>query len=126
MAGKRWTPIIVGVGDVKKRSQKLEDALEPMELMLQAILLAIKDTNLPPSAAQELQSKIDSIDVVATWTWPYPDLPGLLAQKLSDVPQHKLYSEHGGNQPAKLLDGAARRISTGESKVAVITGGEAL
>ena len=126
MASGRATPIIVGVGDIVNRSQKLEEAIEPMQLMLQATLLAIKDTNLSTSAAKELQSKIDSVDVIATWTWPYPDLPGLLSEKLAIEPRHKFYSPHAGNQPAKLLDEAARRISLGESKVAITTGGEAL
>jgi hypothetical protein len=126
MAPGRATPIIVGVGDVVNRSQKLEDAIEPMQLMLQATLLALKDTNLSPSAARELQAKIDSVDVVGSWTWPYPDLPSLLSEKLDVRPPHKHYSPHGGNQPGKLFDQAARRISFRESKVAVVTGGEAL
>lgn len=41
-------------------------------------------------------------------------------------PSYKVLSEHGGNMPAKLLDEAARRISFGEAKVVVVTGGEAL
>jgi len=41
-------------------------------------------------------------------------------------PKFKTLSPHGGNQPAKLFDDAARRVSKGECKVAVITGGEAL
>jgi hypothetical protein len=126
MAGHRPTPIIIGVGDIKNKSLKLEDALEPMELMLRATQLAIKDTAMTGFFATELQSSIDDISIVATWTWPYPDLPGLLATKLGVRPQHKHYSEHGGNQPAKLVDEAARRIARGESKVALVTGGEAL
>ena len=126
MPGGRATPIVVGVGDVVNRSTKLEDAIEPMQLMLQAVILALKDTNLPPSIAPQLQSNIDSVDIVGSWTWPYPDLPGLLSEKLAVHPQHKHYSPHGGNQPGKLFDEAARRISLGESKVAIVTGGEAL
>ena len=119
-------PVVIGVGDVKNRSLQIEDAIEPMQLMLQASLRAIDDAASTPSARKELRSDIDSIDVVATWTWPYTDLPGILAEKLSILPKHKLYSEHGGNQPVKLFDEAARRISRGESKVALVTGGEAL
>ena len=126
MAIEKATPVVIGVGDVKNKSLDVEDSTEPMQLMLQAILLAIKDTGLPPSAAGRLQSDIDSLDVVGSWTWPYPDLPGLLSEKLGVEPRHKFYSEHGGNQPAKLFDEAARRISLGESKVADVTGGEAL
>jgi hypothetical protein len=122
MASK--TPVIIGVGDYKNRSQKVEEALDPAELMLRAIDLALKDSTL--SDPTKLQSKVDSIDVVLTWTWPYPDLVGLLAEKLGVTAQHKFVSPHGGNQPAKLLDEAARRIARGENKVAIVTGGEAL
>lgn len=119
-------PVIVGVGDVKNRSRRVEDAIEPMQLMSQAILSAIEDTGLPKSTKEELQSSIDSVSVVATWSWPYHDLPGLLSQKLGIQPRHKTYSDHGGNQPIKLVDEAARKISQGETKVAIVTGGEAL
>src|SRR5690349_15396231 len=125
-------PIIVGVGDFKNPSSAPEKALEPSQMMLQAISRAIQDTYLPPTVAAELQKSIDSIDVVATWSWPYEDLPGLLAAKLGGgggdggTAGHRFISEHGGNQPAKLVDEAARRVSMGKSKVAVVTGGEAL
>ncbi|KAL6714206.1 hypothetical protein ACLMJK_008701 [Lecanora helva] len=126
MAASIRTPVIVGVGDVVNRSLKVEDAIEPMRLMQQSITLAIDDATSSRSSQQKLLSSIDSISVVATWTWPYNDLPGLLSQKLGINPEHRVYSPHGGNQPVKLADEAARRISQGQSKVAVLTGGEAL
>jgi len=126
MAAKKKTPIIIGVGDVINRSKKVEDAIEPLQLMLQAIQKAIQDTGLDTSGASALQSEVDSVDVVRSWTWPYPDLPVLIAERLAITPKRKHYSEHGGNQPGYLFDEAARRISKGESKVAVLTGGEAL
>jgi acetyl-CoA acetyltransferase len=118
------TPIIIGVGDVKNRN--VHDAKEPATLMLEAIQIALQDAS--SSSTSDLQSAIDSIDVVKTWTWPYPDLPGLLSERLGvqDTVKWKRYSEHGGNQPGKLFDEAAKRIAGGECKVAVITGGEAL
>ena len=123
---RRKTPVVVGVGDIKNKSLTLKDALEPMQLMVQATQLAIKDAGLSPAASQEMQASIDSISVVATWTWNYHDLPGLIGEKLGVKPAYKVLSEHGGNSPAKLFDEAARRISLNEAKVAVVTGGEAL
>ena len=122
----RRTPIVVGVADIVNRSRKVEDAIEPLELILHAIRNALKDTGLSDAAAATLQSEIDSLDVIKTWTWPYPDLPSLVAKRLDIKPTRRYYSEHGGNQPGKLFDEAARRISLGETKVAVVTGGEAL
>jgi acetyl-CoA acetyltransferase len=117
-------PVIIGVGDVKNRN--VNNAKEPATLMLEAIEIALKDAS--SESLSDLKSSIDSIDVVKTWTWPYPELPGLLAKELGvqDSIKWKHYSDHGGNQPGKLFDEAAKRIARGESKVAVITGGEAL
>jgi hypothetical protein len=119
-------PIIIGVGDIKNRSTAVADAKEPATLMLEAIQIALNDAS--SSSSSDLQASIDSIDVVKTWTWPYPDLPGLLAEKLNVEKgvKWKRYSEHGGDKPGKLFDEAAKRIARGECKVAIITGGEAL
>jgi acetyl-CoA acetyltransferase len=120
------TPVVIGVGDVINRSLRIEDSIEPLELMYEAIRHALNDTGIAGQNQLDLQSAIDSIEAVSTWTWPYKDLPGLLANKLGVKARHTATSPHGGNQPAKLFDEAARRISLGETKVAVVVGGEAL
>jgi acetyl-CoA acetyltransferase len=119
-------PIVVGVGDFVNRSTALADAHEPLTLILNAIELALKDAGLPEEKRKLLQAAVDSIDVVRTWTWPYDDLPGDIARELGVEVRHSFYTEHAGNQPAKRFDLAAKRIARGETKVAVITGGEAL
>ncbi|KIW24683.1 uncharacterized protein PV07_10385 [Cladophialophora immunda] len=119
-------PIVVGVGDFVNRSTSVADAQEPLTLILNSINIALDDTGLPQDKKQQLQAAIDSIDVVRTWTWPYDDLPGEISRGLGVDARHKFYSDHGGNKPAKLFDQAARRISNGQTKVAVVTGGEAL
>lgn len=126
MASLNNTPVIIGVGDVKNKSLEIEDAHDPSELMIRAIQAALTDTGLPPETQQKLSSQIDSISVVPPWTWTYPDLPGLLADRLKASPRHTYLAAHGGNGPALICDEAARRISLGESKIAVITGGESL
>lgn len=127
MAVESYTPIAVGVGDAINRSTKPEDAIEPLNLMLQAIDTAIKDTGLAPSAAPTFQSSIDSIDVVRSWTWPYSDLPGLLSDRLGISPKRKHYHPYNsGSTPGLFFDEAARRISLGENKVTLLIGGEAL
>lgn len=119
-------PIIIGVGDHVNRSLSISDAHEPLTLILNAIDTALRDTDLPTSKREQLQASIDSIDVVRTWTWPYDDLPSDIGRRLGVDARHRFYSDHGGNKPAKLFDEAARRISKGQTKVAVVTGGEAL
>ncbi|EXJ89109.1 hypothetical protein A1O3_02173 [Capronia epimyces CBS 606.96] len=120
------TPILIGVGDHVNRSLAIADAHEPLTLILRAIDSALQDSGLPPARRQQLQAAIDSIDVVRTWTWPYDDLPGDIGRRLGVEARHRFYSEHGGNKPAKLFDNAARRIARGQTKVAVVAGGEAL
>ncbi|GAB1736326.1 hypothetical protein NU219Hw_g6991t1 [Hortaea werneckii] len=126
MSAPPETPVIIGVGDVVNRSKKIEDAIEPLGLIVEAIQKALTDTSLNPTASARLKKSIDSLDVVRSWTWPYPDLPASIAERLGIDPRRRHYSDHGGNQPALLLDEAARRVSKGENQVAVVTGGEAL
>lgn len=123
---ERKTPIVVGVGDIVNRSKEVGDAIEPLQLIIQAIRTALADTALDATAVASLQCDIDSVDIVRSWTWPYPDLAGLVSEHLDIRPHRKYNSEHGGNQPAYLFDEAARRISRGEGKVTVVAGGEAL
>ncbi|KAF2759840.1 NAD(P)-binding protein [Pseudovirgaria hyperparasitica] len=119
-------PIIIGVGDIKNQSPKLEDALEPADLMVKAIETALSDTGIDQPSLQALRDAVDSIDVVQSWTWPYPDIVGTLYEKLNVTRGNGSMSNHGGNEPGKLLDEAARKVAGGRSKVAVITGAEAL
>lgn len=118
------TPIIVGVADVVNRSLKIEDAIEPLELMRAAVGKALDD--LHATDREKVLKAVNNLSIVRTWTWEYDDLPSLLASKLNIRPQHRIYSQHGGHSPAKLIDEAARKISKGESSMAIITGGEAL
>lgn len=121
-----YVPIVIGVGDYVNRSLEVKDALEPAELILRAIEHAILDTAVDSHTQKVIRQQLDSISVVRTWTWPYPDLPGLIASKLDSKPAHTHYTEHGGNQSGKIFDEAARRIAKGQSKLAIVTGGEAL
>jgi acetyl-CoA acetyltransferase len=127
MAVTARTPVIIGVGDVTNLSTRVEDAKEPMQLMLEAIRAAVENTGLPTERQNELRKGIDSIDVVATWSWPYCDLPGQIGDRLGvERLKHKRLSDHGGNSPGLMLHQAAARIADGHCDLSVVTGGEAL
>ncbi|GAB7354601.1 hypothetical protein MBLNU459_g5041t1 [Dothideomycetes sp. NU459] len=126
MAMSEIIPIVIGVADIKNKSLETEDAVEPMMLMLAAIKEAAKDAGLSDPEIEKLLAATDSLSIVKTWTWSYDDLPGLLASKIKADPKYRLYTADGGNQPCKLFDEAARRISQGQAKVAILAGGEAL
>ncbi|GAD94934.1 thiolase [Paecilomyces variotii No. 5] len=126
MAPPHKVPVIIGVGDFTNRSTQIEDAKEPMQLMVEAIHNAIRDTSLSPDRQTELQNHIDSVKVVATWSWPYEDLPGLIGAKLGTTLKSKELSDHGGHSPGLMLHKACVDIAHGSSDIAVVTGGESL
>ncbi|OAA60269.1 Thiolase [Niveomyces insectorum RCEF 264] len=123
MAVPQTTPIVVGVGEIRDKSIDLSHPNEPADLMVEAIRRSFADASLTMT---ELAAAPDSISVVPPWTWAYPDLPGLLAERLHIQPRHRVLGSHGGDQPALLFGEAAQRIARGESKLAIVTGGEAL
>lgn len=116
------TPIIVGVGEIREKEFDIQHTTEPAGLMIAAIRQAASDASL---TAADIE-KIDDISVVPPWSMQYPDLPGLLAEQLRSTPAFSTIGHHGGEQCALLTDEAARRIARGSSKLAIITGGEAL
>ncbi|GAO15401.1 hypothetical protein UVI_02010630 [Ustilaginoidea virens] len=119
-------PVLVGVGDVRNRSSSPEHAVEPAQLMANAIQAAVQDCGLDSRAQKALLSQVDSLRVVPTWTWAYGDLAGVICDKLGVKPSQVVLGQHGGHQPALQCDEAARDVAAGRSKVSVLTGGEAL
>ena len=119
-------PIIIGVGEAKNVPKELTDIVEPIDLMLSAIEKAAQDTTLPSIDGTQLLRDLDGIEVVQSWTWPYDDLPRLIAKRLHADPQRRTYSEAGGNQPAVVLDNAAQAVATGDCQSILVVGGEAL
>ncbi|KHN98358.1 thiolase [Metarhizium album ARSEF 1941] len=126
MAAQPAVPIIVGVGDVRNKSSRAEDAMEPAQLMADAVGRAVRDSGLDQAARASLLSQADSLRIVPTWTWAYNDLPAVVSRRLGIEPTRKVLGEHGGNQPALQCDEAARDIAARRSVVSVLTGGEAL
>lgn len=116
-------PIIIGVGEFKNASQRMEDALEPLELMLRAIQAALQDATSDGSGS--IVAHADSVSVIASSTWPYNDLPSLVANRLNIQPSHKAYSELAGSSPVQLVDDTARLVAQGSIRLGVVVGGEA-
>lgn len=115
-------PVIVGVGELADRvaDVDLASAKEPLVLLEEAVGLAARDAG----PAGELLSDADTILVVNVAAWVYRDLPGRLAERIGATPTHTLHSDWGGNWPTKLVDEAAARIAAGESRIAVVCGGD--
>jgi acetyl-CoA C-acetyltransferase len=113
------TPVIVGVGQFLHRAAGIDDALEPVALMEQAVLAASADAGLdgPPAA--------DSLRVVSLLSWKYRNAPRFLAERLGIEPLELCYTTNGGNSPQSLVNTTAIDIQSGALDVAILSGGEA-
>jgi acetyl-CoA C-acetyltransferase len=113
------TPVIVGVGQFLHRADGLDDALEPVALMAEAIAAAAADAKLDGVPAA------DSLRVVSLLSWRYGNPAWVLAQRLGIEPRQLAVTTNGGNSPQMLVNATAREIQDGQLDVAVLTGGEA-
>ena len=115
------TPVIIGVGQYNHRATGLDDALEPVALMEQAVHAAAADAGLdgPPLA--------DSVRVVNVIGWRYRNAPRFLAQRLGldDTAIELAESTAGGNSPQSLVNTTAVEILDGSVDIAILSGAEA-
>jgi acetyl-CoA C-acetyltransferase len=113
------TPVIVGAGQHVHRAEGIEDALEPVALMAEAIGAATADAKLDSIPAP------DTIRVVSLLSWRYGNPAYVLAERLGLQPRELGYTSNGGNTPQSLVNLTASEILAGELDVAVLAGGEA-
>ena len=111
-------PVIVGVGEVKDRPADPLDGREPAALVTEALRRAEAD------AGAALLSRLDSLDIVGVVSWPYDDLPGLVAAAAGAQPARLRHGPIGGHTPVQFIHEAAQRIARGQSAVAAICGAE--
>lgn len=115
-------PVIVGVSQLRHNRERVaEHAREPLELLLEALRGAARDAG----PHQPWLQVADSLDIVNVISWRYDDLPGQVMTRFGLSPTHRLHSEMGGHRPVELIDHAARRIASGESRIALVCGAEA-
>ncbi|HEY6644410.1 hypothetical protein [Povalibacter sp.] len=88
-------PVIVGCGEITDGPPDLSAAREPLALMEEAVRRAAAD-----ATADRAASLIDSLDIVAQYSWPYADTCSLLTQRLGHRPRHCEYGTVGGESRA--------------------------
>lgn len=112
------SPVIIGVGEINDR----DDRLDPLDLMEAALRRADAD------AGGGWLTRLDALGVVAQISFPeLGDVPASLAARIGAAPR-RLQQTAGpnGDGPVRVLDAAAGRIASGESSVEAVAGGEAL
>lgn len=125
-------PVIVGVGQITEAAAPPTIARSPIQLIRDAAVLAARDSG----AGEQLLRGLDSItvirlfaDSVARFDPPFGRManpPWSLARRLGSSPSDLVYPPMGGDSPQFMLARACERIARGESRAALIAGGEAL
>ena len=114
------TPVLVGAGQLSQRVDRGEPALEPAELMAEALRAAIVDSGAPG-----LLNAVDSIRVMSVLSWPYRDPGAEVARRTGASPRHTSLTVLSGNYPQTTLNRAAADIAAGRADVVVVCGAEA-
>lgn len=112
------TPVLIGSGQILQRADGLDDAKDPVALMVDAIVEATADAGLSSVPSP------DAIRVVSLLSWKYGNPARLIADDLGLAPRETALSAMGGNTPQTLMNTAARQIAAGEIDLVVLTGGE--
>jgi acetyl-CoA C-acetyltransferase len=112
------TPVLVGVGAVQQRLDDFSEALEPVELMVNALERAAEDMG-----SRELLERADWVCVPRGF-WDYRDPGAFIAEKIGAARARTQLSEIGVLQTT-LLGRAASAIASGSAEVVLIAGGEA-
>ena len=112
------TPVLIGTGQVLQRAEGLDDARDPVALMVEAISLAASDAGLSSVPNP------DAIRVVSLLSWKYGNPAHFIAKDLGLTPRELGLSAMGGNTPQTLVNTASRQILAGEVDLVILTGGE--
>mgnify|MGYP001575988468 CR=1 FL=1 len=112
-------PVLVAIGEICDRPVDLTQGLDPIGLMAAAARRAEEDLGQPVLA------RVDALEVVHQISWRYEDTARRLCERLGVSPPRAVYHPGGGDSPLHILHEAALRIARGESRIALICGGEA-
>ena len=112
------TPVLVGVGQFVNRIESLDQALEPLEMMLRACERAERDTG-----AYGVLRQAQSIRVTRG-IWPYRNPAAVLAERFGAFGAQTVGTLIGGNQNQAVINLTAQAILDGELDLVVMTGAE--
>jgi acetyl-CoA C-acetyltransferase len=115
------TPVIIGVGQRSQRVDRGEPALEPVDLIAEALRAAQTDCG----SARDVLSGADSVRTVALLSWRYRDPAALVAARVGASPTDTAASTMGGNSPQSLVNQTCLDIQAGRNDLVLIGGAEA-
>ena len=112
------TPVIVGVGQFLNRISSVDDAVEPLEMMMRAVRLAESDTG-----TGGFLNQLRSIRVVRGM-WSYENPAAIVAERLGAANAQTVGTLVGGNQNQALMNHTAAEILAGKYDLVLLTGAE--
>ena len=115
------TPVLIGAGQLSNRVDKGATAVEPVDLIAEALRRAADDSGAGAAAL----TGADTVHIVGLLSWRYRD-PGLLvATRIGATPRTSTVSGMGGNSPQSLVNVASLAIQRGEADLVLLGGAEA-
>jgi acetyl-CoA C-acetyltransferase len=115
------TPVLVGVGQWSNRVDRGEPAVEPVDMMAEALRRAAADSG----ATADPLTGADAIRVVSVFSRRYRNAARLVAERIGASPRDEAISPIGGNEPQALVSQACLDIAAGDADTVLICGAEA-
>jgi acetyl-CoA C-acetyltransferase len=115
------TPVLVGAGQWSNRVDRGDPAVEPVEMMAEALRRAAADSG----AQRDVLAGADAVRVVSMLSRRYRNPARLVAERIGARPRDEAISPIGGNEPQALMSRACLEICAGEIDVVLICGAEA-
>ena len=112
------TPVIVGVGQFLNRIESLDQAVEPLEMMMRAVRRAEADAGV-----RGFLDQTRSVRVVRGM-WSYENPAAVIAERIGTPGAQTMCTLIGGNQNQALLTHTATEILAGKFDLVVMTGAE--
>jgi len=113
-------PVIIGVGQSVNRSDDPADIKTPIDMIEAAVRMAQDD-----SCIKGLIEKVDTLFLVNIMSRHYADPLSEISSKLGVMPNRKAYTWIGATAPQWFVNQAAKNIFAGNTRLALICGGEA-
>lgn len=112
-------PVIIGVGQHTHRIDTIDDVREPVDLLEDALRVALDDTG-----ASRATAELQQLGVVQG-LWSYPDAGRVVLDRVGATSARSITIEMGGNMMQEALIDAANQIASGSLQIAAVSGTEA-
>ena len=111
-------PVLVGLAQLEQRATDVEDSVEPLDMMLDAVRRAGED-----SGRTEILSQAEAV-YVTRGVWSYKDPARAIAREIGADEATTVGTAYGGNMVQSCINDACLAIHRGELSVAILAGAE--